>query len=199
MKSKKYLPKNEAELAQWCTNFNAQFAAQAEILGFSDTEKQAVAAVCTGINTAIDDCKTAKISYEKQVSTKNQTLSGNIGSIREMVRRIKAAPAYTEAIGKLLGIIGAGSSFDPSTAVPIITLAKSATGYDFKFSLLDYFDAVAVFRRQPGESDFSKVDIDMKSPYPVASPIENGTEYYFQYLKNDVLTGLPSDIIPLKL
>jgi len=199
MISKNYLPRGEAELKQWCGNFNTQFAAQAEILGFGEAEKQAVSTDCSGIDTAIDACNAAKIAYEEKVSAKKQTLETNSGAIREMVRRIKASPTYTEAIGKLLGVIGEGSSFDPTTAMPSITLVKSATGYDFKFSLLSYFDAVAVFRRSPGESGFAKVDIDMKSPYSVASPIENGVEYYFQYLKNDVLMGQPSDIIALKL
>ena len=199
MKSKNYLPRNEAELTQWCDNFNSQLAAQAEILGFGESEKQTVSADCTGIDTAIDDCNAAKIAYEESVSSKKQTLTTNTGSIREIVRRIKASPSYTEAIGKSLGVIAEGSSFDPSTAIPEITLVKSATGYDFKFSLLNYFNAVAVFRRNPGESDFSKVDIDMKSPYSVTSTVENGVEYYFQYLKNDELMGQPSDIIALKL
>jgi len=199
MKTKEYLPHGEAELSQWCGNFNTQFTTQAETLGFGEPEKQAVSVNCTGISTSISDCNAAKLTYEEQVSAKKQVLSTNTSSIREMVRRIKASPTYTEAIGKLLGVIGEGSSFDPTTAMPSITLVKSATGYDFKFSLLGYFDAVAVFRRSPGESGFAKVDIDMKSPYSVASPIENGVEYYFQYLKNDVLTGQPSDIIALKL
>lgn len=199
MKSKEYLPKNEAKLSQWCTEFETQFAAQAAGLGFSEADVTAMNSACDGINGAISESNAAKIAFEQKVSEKNATISGNTTSIREMVRRIKASPTYTEAIGKSLGIIGEGSSFDPSTAMPSITLVKSATGYDFKFSLLSYFDAVAVFRRSPGESSFSKIDIDMKSPWSVASPIENGVEYYFQYLKNDVLTGQPSDIIALKL
>lgn len=76
---------------------------------------------------------------------------------------------------------------------------KSATGWDFKFNLMNFFSAVAVFRRNPGEATFTQVDVDLKSPYSIASPIVSGVEYYFQYMKHDKLMGQPSDIIVVKL
>jgi len=199
MKSKEYFPRNEAAVSQWCDSFKEQFAAQAAALGFGETEVQAVNDTCVGISTAISEANAARTTYEEKVSVKKAVMDTNTGAIREMVRRIKASPSYTEAIGKTLGIVGEGSSFDPTTAVPKITLVKSATGYDFKFALLGYFDAVAVFRRKPGETEFARVDVDMKSPYSIPSPTENGVEYYFQYMKNDRLIGRPSDIIAVKL
>ncbi|MFH1850878.1 MAG: hypothetical protein ABIA75_00890 [Candidatus Neomarinimicrobiota bacterium] len=50
-----------------------------------------------------------------------------------------------------------------------------------------------------GETDFTQVAIDLKPPYSIGAPPASGTEYYFQYLKDDLLTGQPSDIIVIKL
>jgi len=199
MKTKEYLPRNEAQLTMWSDSFKVQFAAQASGLGFGESEVTAMTEACTGITTVIADANLARIAYEEKVSQKNVAVEVNTAAIREMVRRIKASPTYTEAIGKLLGIVSEGSSFDPTTAVPYITLVKSPTGYDFKFNLMSYFDAVVVFRRKAGETAFSQVDVDMKSPYSIPTPTESGLEYYFQYLKNDKLMGQPSDIIAVKL
>lgn len=198
MSNKGYLPKSDGKLADWCTEFSTQFSAQAAGLGFSEADITAMTETCGGVNTAIDEVVDAKTTYEEKVSAKKATLTTNTRSIRDMVRRIKAAPAYTEAIGKLLGIIGEGSTFDPTTAVPEVSLEKSATGYDFKFNLKNYFSAVVVFRRNPGEADFSQVAIDMKPPYSIDTPV-SGTEFYFQYYKDDALMGQPSDIIVIKL
>ncbi|MFH1851671.1 MAG: hypothetical protein ABIA75_04935 [Candidatus Neomarinimicrobiota bacterium] len=198
MKKKEYLPQSDTKLSQWSTDFATQFAAQAAGLGFSAEDVTVMSTACGAVSGAIDNANAARIAYEQKVSEKKATVDSNTAAIREMVRRIKAAPAYTEAIGKLLGVIGEGSSFDPATAVPEITLGKSATGYDFKFSLHNYFSAVVVYRRNPGETDFAQVAIDMKSPYSIATPA-SGTEFYFQYFRDDQLIGQPSDIIVIKL
>jgi hypothetical protein len=51
---------------------------------------------------------------------------GILTRFRALVRRIKAAPAYTEAIGEALGIIGSDSTEpDPATLTPEISLRTS--------------------------------------------------------------------------
>jgi hypothetical protein len=44
-----------------------------------------------------------------------------------------------------------------------------------------------------------QVTIDMKSPYSINPPSVNRVEYYFQYMKNDILMGLKSDIVVVEL
>ena len=83
--------------------------------------------------------------------------------------------------------------------MPVIKLSKTGVGYDFSFSLHSYFDAVAIFRKMPNEEKYAQVTIDMKSPYSIAPPTVSGVEYYFQYLKNDILMGLKSDIVVVEL
>jgi len=199
MAAKEYLPRNEAELVKWSTNFAAQFATVGPNLGYTAGDVTAMTSATTEINTAIADADAAKLVYEEKVANKKTVVETRTATVREMVRRIKVAPGYTESVGKLLGIIGEGSTFDPNNAQPVITLVKGATGWDFKYNLQNYFTGVTVFRRKPGEADFTKVDVDLKPPYSIPTPTENGVEYIFQYLKDDRLTGLPSDIIKVSL
>ncbi|HEY8901168.1 MAG TPA: hypothetical protein VIM61_12220 [Chthoniobacterales bacterium] len=48
--------------------------------------------------------------------------------IGQLVQRIKNSPAYTDAIGQDLGIIGAEQTFDPEAAKPVLTLRLVAGG-----------------------------------------------------------------------
>ncbi|MDD5766169.1 MAG: hypothetical protein PHW79_08010 [Candidatus Marinimicrobia bacterium] len=195
MVSKDYVPQNELELSKWSANFAVQFATVGPALGFTAEEVTATASACTGIGTSIVESDAAKLEFEKKVTVKKTTIETSTTSIREIVRRVKVAPGYTEEIGKALGIIAGGSSFDPATAAPVITLVKGSAGWDFKYNLHSYFTGVVVYRKKAGESVFTKVDVDLKPPYTVPATTEPGTEFYFQYLKNDQVMGYPSDII----
>jgi len=197
--NRNYYPHNEASISQWNANFTTQLADTGASLGFTPEEITAITTTSNGIIAAIAEIETLKAKLKEQTEIKNNTLDSGKDSISTFVKRIKAAPNYTEAIGKLLGIVGEGSSIDPSTAMPTVKLTKTGVGYDFAFSLQSYFDAIAVFRKMPNEDNFTQVAIDMKSPYSIDSPTVNGIEYYFQYLKNDKLMGLKSDIVVVEL
>ncbi|MDD4873343.1 MAG: hypothetical protein PHR77_22530 [Kiritimatiellae bacterium] len=199
MKAKKYLPRNDTQFVLWCDSFRRQFPVYASALGFSESDISAVTETCTNMSAAITDALSARRTYEEKTTVKNRKLAEGSILVREIARRAKVSPAYTEGIGKMLGIVGEGSSFDPNTAVPYITLVRSATGYDFKYSLMDYFWGVAVFRRNPGEEMFAQVGIDLKSPYSIDTPTVSGVEYRFQYVRGDELIGQMSDIIMVRL
>jgi len=195
MVSKDFVPKNELELVKWSANFASQFAVIGPTLGFTAEEVAAMTSASTLIGTSISESDAAKLEFERKVTAKKINVETSTGSIRVVAKRIKTTPGYTDEIGRVLGIVGGGSSFDPATAQPFITLVKGATGWDFKYNLRNYFTGVVVFRKKAGESEFTKIDIDLKSPYTVPVTTEPGTEFMFQYLKNDQVVGLPSDII----
>lgn len=199
MRANRYLPRKEAEIIHWCQNFLNFFPEQAVALGFSESDIARVTGVCNDMINDINAVLNAHLVYEEKVSIKNQTQANWNTIISESVHRIKAAPVYTEAIGRLLGVIGEGRSFDPNSAAPAVTLVRNATGWEFRYSLMNYFSGVAVFRRNPGETDFTRVGTDLQSPYPIASPPISGVEYYFQYVKGDKLIGQPSNIIMMSL
>jgi len=195
MSVKNYIPQNELELSKWSANLATQFAIIGPTLGFTTEEIAAITSACSGIGTSITESETAKLEFERKVTAKKTTLETSTTTIREIVKRVKVAPGYTEEIGKALGIIAGGSGFDPATAQPVVILVKGSAGWDFKYNLHGYFTGVVVFRKKPGESEFVKVDVDLKPPYTVPATTEPGTEFYFQYLKHDQVMGYPSDII----
>lgn len=195
MVSKDYLPQSEAELSKWTANLAAQFAIIGPALGFTADDVTAVTSACNGIGTSISESDAAVLESEKKITAKKNSIKTHTVTIRNIAQRVKVAPGYTEEIGKTLGIIAGGSSFDPATAQPVVTLVKGSAGWDFKYNLHGYFTGVVVFRKKAGESEFVKIDVDLKPPYTVPATTAPGTEYYFQYLKHDQVMGFPSDII----
>ncbi len=196
---KDYFPHNEPSIVQWNENFRTQLTAIGTSLGFTEEEVLTINSTCTDMDSAITSVETLRSTLREKIDEKNGTLDSGAENIRNFVKRIKAAPNYTEAKGKLLGVVGEASSFDPTTAMPVIKLTKTGVGYDFAFTLHGYFDAVAVFKKMPTEENYTQVGIDMKSPYSITPPSVSGCEYYFQYLKNDNLMGLKSDIVVVEL
>jgi hypothetical protein len=196
---KDYYPSNEASLTLWCENFKTQFSEKGESLGFTAEEITETTGLCDGIVSAISNIENLKAQLKEQTEEKNNILETSESALRTMVKRIKTSPAYSEATGKLMDIVSKAGDIDESAVYPEVKLSKTGTGYEFGFSLRGYFDAVAVFRKNPGESEFVQVGIDMKSPYKISPPSVSGVEYYFQYLKNDEVVGLKSDIIIVEL
>ena len=132
MAKKTYLPSSDADKVLWLNNFSAKFTPLAVSLGFVAADATAVtndAAMFAYLMGTVENFTTAK---EQRVEYKNLIKDGPIGSvggavpsgpavpaaptvvapgvfprISQMVQRIKNHPAYTEAIGRDLGIIGA--------------------------------------------------------------------------------------------
>ncbi len=196
---KSYYPHSEASISQWNGNFVSQLTEVGATLGFTPEEITEISNLSNGIITAITDIEIEKAKLKEQTEEKNTTLDSGKDGVSAFVKRIKASPTYTEALGKLLGVVSEDSSFDPTTAMPEVKLTKTGVGYDFSFSLRGYFDAVAVFKKMPTEENYTQVGIDMKSPYSITPPSVSGCEYYFQYLKDDNLMGLKSDIVVVEL
>ncbi len=196
---KDYFPHGEASIVQWNENFKAQLSDIGLSLGFTQEDIDSISAACTDMESVISSVDSLRAKLKEKVDEKHVVLKSRKAEVRSFVRRIKAAPNYTEAQGKLLGIVTLGGSFEPHTAIPEVKVIKTGVGYNFVFTLRGYFDAVAIFRKLPNEENFSQVGVNMKSPYSITSPPYSGCEYYFQYLKDDNLVGLKSDIIVIEL
>ena len=196
---KDYFPHGETSIVQWNENFKAQLSDIGLSLGFTQEEINTISAACTDMESTISSVDLLKAKLKEKTDEKRFVLKSRKAELRNFVRRIKASPNYTEAQGKLLGIVAVGSSFNPHTTMPEVKLIKTGVGYNFVFTLHGYFDAVAIFRKLPSEENYSQVGAKMKSPYSITSPPYSGCEYYFQYLKDDNLVGLKSDVIVVEL
>jgi hypothetical protein len=222
------IPRTEPELVIWLKNFAQSFGTHAPTLGFTAAEVAAVQADAAMLDYLVSDSLPAyKANLDARYSYKNLIKNGPAGSpggapppaptvgvapatvapgilprLRQLVQRIKNAPAYTADIGEALGITGKddGNAVDPATAKPTaraIALPGGQVRIEFNKSI---FDGVYIESRRQGESGWTFIGIDLYSPFIDARPpLQAGTpevrEYRLRFYDADAPIGQWSDTI----
>lgn len=144
-----YIPDDDNGKAALLERFSDNIGSFSALLGLTAPAVAAQAADATWFRYTLNHAISMKDSGSQWVAYKNLLLTGTgtaavpvtpplpspqpssvapgiLTRFRELVRRIKAAPAYTEAIGEALGIIGPDSiDEDPATLTPEISLRTS--------------------------------------------------------------------------
>ena len=125
-----FFPKSDADFLVWYGNFLSKLVLYKNIFSFTDadiTPLQTDFAALTWLNNAIDQLKNDGkefTAYRDAIANGDlsspvfgfplinplptppaNTTPGAIGRLRAMVRRIKASPAYSEPVGRDLGIV----------------------------------------------------------------------------------------------
>ncbi len=117
---------------------------------------------------------------------------------RALAARIKAHPAYTVALGSLLGIEAAQDTTDLTTSKPTLAGVDQTGGVvelDFDKSISD---GVNIYAKRDGDADFVFLARDTASPYIDNRPLLVATkselrEYKAVYVQSDAEIGLFSD------
>lgn len=224
MTRKFYLPKADTERLIWLNNFASKFAQSGPALGFSAADITSVtndAAMFAYLMGQVETFTTAK---EQRVKFKNLFKEGPIGKaggglplmpavtvaptmitpgifprIAQVVQRIKNYPAYTEAMGKDLGIIGAEQTANDSTMKPVLKLVGKGGQVVVKWKKYKA-DAVHI-EVDRGEGVWTLLAIDTVPHFvdktPVACPAV--WKYRAMYIVADVLVGQWSDVVSINV
>jgi hypothetical protein len=223
MAKKTYLPKADADKVIWLNNFAAKFSPLAVTLGFVAADATAVtndAAMFAYLMGTVENFTTAK---EQRVEYKNLIKDGPIGSvggavpsgpavpaaptvvapgvfprISQMVQRIKNHPAYTEAIGRDLGIIGAEETIDYNTMKPVLKLMSIASQVEVQW-VKGKADAVRIESDKGTGWQFLAVDSvpNYTDTTPIAAPAV--WKYRAIYIVADELVGQWSDVVSINV
>lgn len=187
------IPRADADLALWLTNFSTSFETHAAALGFTEAEVNSVKADTAMVNFLVGDfVPTYKSAFQSRTSFKNRVISGPAGAVavavpgppstgpapaavapgivarlRLLVQRIQLSPGYTEAIGIELGVAGPESGPSAPDASPKPTLKARSNGpgtVQVDFSK-ERFDGVFIESRRAGEAEWQSLGLDSYSPY----------------------------------
>jgi hypothetical protein len=225
------IPRTDNELMLWLNNFSASFVAQAAALGFTEADVNSVKADAAMLNYLVGDLlPTYQSALQSRTAYKSLIKDGPTGvpggalpaapstaaapavvapgivpRIRQMVARIKVAPAYNDSIGISLGIAeaessGPGRSVQSGDAKPTAkaaALAGSQVRIEFSKGR---FDGVQIEARRAGETVWTSLGTDNYSPFVDSRPpVEAGKpevrEYRLRYVVRDEAVGDWSDII----
>jgi len=128
------------------------------------------------------------------------TIAGMLAWYRAIANRIKADPAYTEAIGQDLGIVGTGSA--PGTDPPVLN-GRTLTGFLTEAGWnRDGHDA-AKFQGQRGdETTWTDLGVDIFPPFldnraPLVADTLESRRYRAAFMDKDIVTTGWSDTIEI--
>ena len=217
-----WLPAREDELVTWFANLSAKIATYQVALGLTAPEVADIQANATVVQQSVLAVNQAKAEQQEWVAFKNLELYGPIGEptpsvpsappvsispkapgiirrTRDLVARIKSHPAYTEAMGADLGLIGPSPS--PPPEIKPTGSATPLPGFTASVAFVKAgHDGVDIESQRAAETAWTYLAFDAFSPYvdnrpPLAAGQPEQRRYRIRYRDNDVPVGLFSDTL----
>jgi hypothetical protein len=171
MSKQDYIPPKDDNFLTWHDRFKTTVTANLMALGLAAGDATAVNTDNTEIHAKMAASNLADTTAKQATADKKASRKTIEAHTRAMVRRIKAAPGYTVALGELLGIIGPEDSTDLSTAKPTLQGADKRGGrVEVGFNLLTS-EGVNIYSQRDGDTDFKFLSRDTCSPYLDTRPL----------------------------
>lgn len=221
------IPTKDNERIAWGLNFEAEFPAVAAVLGFSFAEVTALLNDSASMRHAIAYAQAGAVFSKACTAFKNGMLGGvgenqltptqpafnappdppaevDAGIIERLSNAMstaKLSSGYTQTIGELLMIATPQPQpFNPDDAKPTGTttsLTGSIVRIDWKKGK---FDGIYIDTQRNDETDWTRLDFDMRSPYedtrpPVVANKPEERRYRLRYFIDNTAVGNYSDVI----
>ena len=224
------VPRINTEVAAWALHLAGKIDAHAPALALSADDVEGLKADAAMVDWIIKVTASLRASTQQFTAFKDALLDGPIGSApgappvvptlpkppaavapgaiprtRALAQRIKKAGAYTEAIGRDLGIVASGAS-DASDAAERDGAKPTFRGTAQPHSevRLDWVkgphSGVLVQSKRAGEGDWADLGRDNYSPYvdgrpPLKGGASEAREYRMRYVDKDTEVGEWSDVV----
>ena len=160
-----YIPRKDPAYLAWHDLFKAGVLAQAATFGLVAGDTTPITTDNTDLHTKITNVNTTGAVASQAVADKNISRGNSEKRARALAGRIKKHPAYTVALGALLGIIGAEDTTDLAGVPPVISGSDRTGGVvqiDFNKSTSD---GVNIYSKRDGDVDFVFLARDTQTPY----------------------------------
>jgi len=193
-----FIPRTDSDFLVWHDQFKTSVLAQAATFGLVAADTTPITNDNTDIHAKVTSVNSTSAIATQAVADKNTSRANANKHARALAARIKAHPAYTVALGSLLGIEGPQDTTDLTTSKPTLTGIDQTGGVvelDFDKSISD---GVNLYAKRDGDADFVFLARDTASPYIDNRPLLVATkpelrEYKAVYVQSDAEIGLFSD------
>jgi TolA-binding protein len=197
-----FLPRAQAELVTWATNFLSYLTANQAALGLTATEVVALQTQLSTASTAFRSDQSIQAQALASTKTLNMALEGLETSIRELNSKLQANPAVTDAqkaamrltVAKERSIIPAPTtppgviSIEPGGPLTLTVHFGNVTGTEIKRGRPDGATACQVYVHtgttppaSPAECVF--LAIDTRTPYEAQFTAANAGKLAYFYLR----------------
>jgi hypothetical protein len=223
MKKKEYMPTADKDKAAWLKNFANKIQGYATTLKISEADLKSVNEDANAFAYILECVELVK-TYNLQMTAFKDALrdgsnnngiavmpalpkfptvptmvdEGIFGRIRKLVQNIKSQKAYTEDIGKALGVIGETTTINYDTLKPELTAMLTGGKVVVKWKK-GKADSINIYVKR-GAADFVLAGNDAKPPFddPTPLPSEATTWIYKgMYVINDTEVGQVSNEVSI--
>lgn len=184
-----YLPNADKDRAAWLKNFSSKFGNYSALLGFLPEDVASVANDSVAFGYALDVIETFKTETQERTSYKDILRDGPIGAplgsaptfpplppppptvaagifprTSAIVKRMKAHPNYTEAIGRDCGIVGAESANREAEMKPDLELSQEGGNIIVKYTK-GSAEGIKLLSKRANETEFTFLAVVTKTTY----------------------------------
>jgi hypothetical protein len=190
-----YIPQQDTDYLAWHDQFKTNVLTQAATFGLVAGDTTPITTDNTDFHTKITNLNATQATARQAVADKNISRRNGEGRARALARRIKAHPAYTAALGNLLGIVGPEDTTDLSAVAPIIS-GTDRTGGVVQVDFVKLTsDGVNLYSKRDGDADFVFLARDTATPYIDNRPLLTAgkpeiREYKAMFVLNDEEIGI---------
>lgn len=193
-----YFPHPDSDLLVWHDRFKVNLAQTQAELGLSATDIASVESDNLELHYKISAGNAALAAARHATAAKTASVNNIEAKTRALVRRVKAHPAYSDALGNLLGIIGAEDTTKLADAKPVLTGVDQTGGVVVLNFVKSRSDGINIYCQREGESEFVFLARDTVPPYvdnrPLLAPGKPELRRYTAvYIAKDAEVGQYSD------
>ncbi len=193
-----YFPRPDSELLVWHDRFKVNLAARQAELNLTAEDIATVDHDNLELHAKITEANAVAAAAKHATADKAASRASIENKVRALVRRIKAHPTYSEALGNLLGIVGAENTTDLSSAKPVLNGVDHTGGVVVLSFIKSKSDGINIYCQREGEPDFVFLARDTAPRYidnrPLLVPGKPELRRYTAvYVVKDLETGLYSD------
>lgn len=202
MSKSDYIPHADNDLLIWHGRFKTNLTGLQSQLGLSAEDIAVIDADNKDLNSKITAANAATAAARHAIAEKNASSDSAENHIRALTRRIKAHPAYTDAIGSLLGIIGAENVVDLANAKPSLNGSDQTDGVVILKYQKNKSDGVNIYCQRENDANFVFLARNTSPPFTDNRPLlvagkPELRRYTAVYVLNDQEIGHFSDELVL--
>ncbi len=193
-----FIPRKRSDRRAWLVNLKDGIATWGAAVGLSPTDITAVQATCSAQIALIDAVVTAESALQGAQEAEVMGDGLNITALKEEIAKWKTNSGYTSQIGAELRIVGSTTAFDADnyTCEYTVKIIAGEIRIDWKKKGVQ---AVHIYSRLAGQSQWTLLGMDTSSPYIDGRPLAQAgiaetREYMIRGVMNDVEIGHDSAI-----
>lgn len=193
-----YIPHPDNDLLIWHDRFKVNLIARQAELGVSAEDIATLEADNSDLHAKVTAASVAAAAARHATAEKTHSRNTAEDHVRAITRRIKAHSAYTEAIGNLLGIIGAEITLDLAAAKPSLSGSDHSGGVVVLKYVKSKSDGVNIYSQRENDVEFVFLARNSAPPYTDNRPLlvagkPELRRYTAVYVQNDEEVSLFSD------